>query len=74
MAKVTEPKLKRSAKHHPQNQHIAELINKLKYFVEPDFAAGNDFWPRLDSRLNGQIHIIVQQAIEALDAAHSGKA
>jgi hypothetical protein len=56
-----------------KNPYIAELTRQLKYFTEPDFASGADFWPRLDRRLYGQIPIIIQQAIDALDAAYQGK-
>lgn len=56
-----------------KNLYIAELTRQLKYFTEPDFEAGADFWPRLDRRLYGQIPIIIQQAIDALDAAYQGK-
>jgi hypothetical protein len=58
---------------HAKNLYIAELTRQLKFFTEPDFEAGADFWPRLDRRLYGQIPIIIQQAIDALDAAYQGK-
>ena len=56
-----------------QRLRHAELIRQLKYFTEPDFTTGADFWPRLDRRLYDQIPLIVQQAIDALDAAYLGK-
>jgi hypothetical protein len=49
------------------------MTRQLKYFTEPDFASGADFWPRLDRRLYGQIPILIQQAIDALDTAYQGK-
>ena len=67
-------KVKDSEKNSCQTKrHHAELVQKLKLFIEPDFNSGCDFWPKMDHRLYGQIPLIIQQAIDALESAHHGK-
>lgn len=66
-------KAKKPDAHGAKNQYISEITRQLKFFTEPDFSKGCDYWPKLDARLNGQIPGLIQQAIEALDSAYHGE-
>ena len=46
-------------------QQIAELKTLLNHIVVPDYT--NDFWPRLDGRLNGKMLNLAQHLLVLLE-------
>lgn len=47
--------------------HVEGLKSQLSMVLTPDFSSGKDYWPRLDSRLAGQLPDLARQLLDVLE-------